>query len=91
MRAARNVPIWVQQLGRKSADDPTLEYMHRALQKMQENRVGFGWWQWKQNTSNPGEYALNYKGPNGAGWVAKEEEISLLSQFMKGRMSRDPC
>jgi hypothetical protein len=76
------VPVWVQQLGRKTGDDRDLAYMRRALDKMTQHRVGWSWWQNKQNTSNPDEYALNYKGP-GSTWIAKQGEIDTLSGYLK--------
>lgn len=80
-----NVPIYLQQVGRNSSEDPGLTFMRRAIEKMNEARAGFAWWQWKQNTSNPGNMGLNYKTPDGAGWIAKQDEISLLSEMMTGR------
>jgi hypothetical protein len=82
MRAARNVPVYIQQLGRKTGDDPTLEYMRDALYKANAARVGFAWWQWKQNTGDPNEYALNYKNAVSGGWIAKEDEIAALSEAL---------
>jgi hypothetical protein len=84
MRASRAAPVWCQQLGRKSGADPTLSHMRSALGQMEDAGIGFAWWQWKQNTSAADEYALNFKDPAGAGWVAKLEEQALLSDFMKG-------
>jgi hypothetical protein len=79
MRDERGVPIFVQQVGRKTGDDLDLAFMRRAVEQLHQYGVGYAWWQWKQNTSDPDEYALNYKGP-GHTWVAKTNEIELLTQ-----------
>jgi hypothetical protein len=82
MRDERGVPIFVQQLGRKTGDDRDLNHMRYALDRMDEEGVGYAWWQWKQNTGNPEEYALNFK--NGAGgWTQKTDEVALLAEHWK--------
>jgi hypothetical protein len=80
MRDARNVPIHVQQLGRKTSDDRDLAHMRRALDKMTEAGVGYAWWQWKQNTSSPDGYGLNFKTDDGNGWTQKTDELAALEQ-----------
>jgi hypothetical protein len=80
MRDERGVPVFVQQLGRKTGDDRDLAFMRRAVEKMYEARTGYCWWQNKQNTSNPDEYALNFKNPAGAGWVRKANEVAVLEE-----------
>jgi hypothetical protein len=53
--------------------------MRSALQQFHEARIGYAWWQNKQNTTNPDEYALRVKDGRG-GWVEKEDEVALLTQ-----------
>ena len=87
MRDERGVPIFVQQLGRKTGDDRNLNHMRRALDRMDEEQVGAAWWQWKQNTDNPDEYALNFKNPDGFGtWVQKADEIALLTEHWSAQV-----
>jgi hypothetical protein len=80
MRDERGVPIHGQQVGRKTGDDRDLAYMRRAVNRLAEEEVGSNWWQWKQNTSNPDEYALNFKTTDGRGWVQKDNEVALLTE-----------
>jgi hypothetical protein len=83
MRDERNVPIWVQQMGRRTSEDPDLSKMRHALQKMKDNNVGYAWWAWKQNTGQADQYALNYEDDDNKGvWIAKENEQALLAEFM---------
>jgi hypothetical protein len=82
LRETYHVPVYVQQIGRNSSDDPDLSLMRRAVRVMRENNIGYAWWQWKQNTSNPGNMGLFYKDerdPSGLTWVAKTEEQKVLT------------
>lgn len=82
-RAAHTVPVFVQQMGRKSGDDPDLMHMQYALERFNAEKIAFTWWQHKQNTTNPEDYALRYKDSSG-GWTPKDDEISLLSAALTG-------
>lgn len=88
MRDTHSVPVWGQQVGRKTADDPTLGNMRHALESMERAGFGFAWWAWKQNTSDPGTYGLNFRNPADSGWTAKTEEQALLAEFMGGNGTR---
>lgn len=81
MRDEYNVPIFVQQLGRLSAEDLDLSLLRTALDKMRAAKVGFAYWQWKQHVANGDGYGLNYPTADGAGWIAKEDEQSCLSEY----------
>lgn len=82
LRETYGVPVYVQQIGRNSSEDPDLKFMKRAVQVMRENNIGYAWWQWKQNTSNPGNMGLHFKNPDdpsGLSWIAKQAELEVLS------------
>lgn len=74
------VPVFVQQVGRLSADDPDNGHMVNALQRLGDARVGYAWWQWKQNTTDPTRYALHFKDDAG-GWTPKQSELDCLTAF----------
>lgn len=80
MRERRGVPIFEQQLGRKTGADRDLAHMRRALARMAEENVGHCWWQWKQNTTSADDYGLNYKSAEGLGWVQKADECEALRE-----------
>lgn len=87
LRADYGVGVYCQQLGRNSSEDVDLALMRRAIQVMRENRIGYAWWQWKQNTANAGNMGLNYKDPNdptGLSWIAKHDEQALLAEDWGG-------
>jgi hypothetical protein len=83
MRAKRNVPVLVQQVGRHTGDDPDCFAMTSALSQLSAAKIHFTWWQNKQNTGNPDDYALHYQDGVG-GWTPKQEEIDVLAAFLKG-------
>jgi hypothetical protein len=80
LRDTRGVPVFVQQLGRKTNYDPDRHLMRRALQAMEDTGTGYCWWQWKQNTDNEDDYGLNYKNQTGTGWVQKTDEMAVLEE-----------
>lgn len=83
LRETYGVAVYVQQLGRNSSEDPGLKYMKRAVQVLRDNNIGYAWWQWRQNTSNPGNMGLNFKDPadpSGMSWIPKEDELAVLRE-----------
>jgi Cellulase (glycosyl hydrolase family 5) len=79
LRDECDVPVFVQQLGRKTGNDRNLVHMRGALETMAANDVGYTWWQWKQNGTSPDDYGLNYKA-SGGGWAQKTDEVATLTQ-----------
>lgn len=80
MRAARNVPVLVQQVGRETSADTTLVHMNSGLSALNANGVHWTYWQWHQNTANPDTYGLNYKDGVG-GWIAKAAEQARVAYY----------
>jgi hypothetical protein len=78
LRDEHGVCVFVQQLGRNSSEDPDGSLLKRAIEKLREANIGYTLWQWKQNTSNPGNMGLNYKTPDGVGWILKQNEVDIL-------------
>lgn len=70
MRAKRNVPVFIQQLGVRSGDDPTQFYLDAALKRVTNAGIGYTGWQWRQNTSRKEEFAIVVEDADtGADWV----------------------
>jgi hypothetical protein len=86
-RARHNVPVWCNQAGRKTGADRDLAFMRAGLQEFHEAGIGLAWWQNRQNTANPDEYALNFKTTDGRGWIQKADEVALLSQYLQGSIA----
>lgn len=81
-RDRHNVPVYINQLGRRTSADPDLSFMRAALQECNDAGIPFAWWQNRQNSIDPGEYALHYPDGQG-GWIDKTDEIECLSGFMQ--------
>jgi hypothetical protein len=81
-RDRHGVPVWINQLGRKTGADRDRVFMRAALEECAEAGLGYAWWQNRQNTPNPDEYGLNIKTADGRGWIQKADEVALLSEFL---------
>ncbi len=58
MQASRQVPVFIQQFGVRTGDDKDGFYLDAGLTRMRTAGIGYTGWQWRQNTSNPDEYAI---------------------------------
>ena len=85
MRSARGVPVFVQQFGVRTGDDPTTFYLDAGLQRLNAAGVGYTGWQWRQNTTNPDEYAIVVKNPQTGADVVKTQVLAVYSQYWKQR------
>ncbi|HZX29495.1 MAG TPA: cellulase family glycosylhydrolase [Telluria sp.] len=84
MRDTRQVPVFIQQFGVRSGDDPTHFYLDAGLARMNAAGVGYTGWQWRQNTTNPDEYALVIEDPNTGADIVKTAELAIYSRYWKG-------
>jgi len=83
MKKRRNVPVFIQQLGVRSGDDPTEFYLDAALRRVTDAGIGYTGWQWRQNTSNRDEYAIVVEDPvTGADWV-KWDVLNVYSRYWR--------
>ncbi len=83
MRSNRNVPIFVQQYGVRTGDDPNEFYLDYGLNKLNSLGVGYTGWQWRQNTTNPDEYAVVLTDPKTNKDVVKNDVLSVYSKYWK--------
>lgn len=80
MKTARNVPVFIQQFGVRTGDDPGNFYLETGLARMRAAGIGYTGWQWRQNTSNPDEYAVVIKDPASGADVIKTAVLALYSK-----------
>jgi Cellulase (glycosyl hydrolase family 5) len=80
MRAASNVPILVQQLGRDSAADPDLSKFRASLSICNANKIHYTIWNKRDNGFSPTKYGQYYKDGAG-GWIRKQNEWDLVAQY----------
>lgn len=83
MRDTRQVPVFIQQFGVRTGDDPTGFYLDAGLSRMNAAGVGYTGWQWRQNTASPDEYAIVLTDPNTGQDVVKDSVLALYSQYWK--------
>jgi hypothetical protein len=85
MRTARGVPVFIQQFGVRTGDDPSTFYLDAGLQRMNAASVGYTGWQWRQNTSSPDEYAVVVKDAVTGVDVVKTNVLAVYSKYWKER------
>lgn len=83
MKTNRNVPVFIQQYGVRTADDPDTFYLDYGLSRMNAAGVGYTGWQWRQNTTNPGEYAVVVLDPNTGQDIVKTDVLAVYSKYWK--------
>lgn len=83
MKKKRNVPVFIQQIGVRSGEDPTQFYLAAALKRVTEAGIGYTGWQWRQNTSNRDEYAIVVEDAlTGADWV-NWDVLNVYSRYWR--------
>lgn len=87
MRAARGVPVFIQQFGVRTGDDPTTFYLDAGLKRMNVAGVGYTGWQWRQNTSTLDEYAIVVKDAATGADVVKTQVLAVYSKYWKERLA----
>lgn len=81
MKANRNVPVFIQQFGVRSGDDPNQVYLDAGLSRMNAAGIGYTGWQWRQNTASPDEYAVVLTDPNTGQDVVKAAVLATYSKY----------
>ena len=69
LRAARHVPVFVQQVGVRSGEDPDRRGLDAMLDALAAARVGYTVWEYR-GAANPDEKGVLYR--RAGGWVAKD-------------------
>ena len=84
MRDTRHVPVFIQQFGIRTSDDtPDHFYLDAGLSKLTAAGVGYTGWQWRQNTTNPGDYAIVVEDPVTGKDIVKTAELGVYSKYWK--------
>jgi Cellulase (glycosyl hydrolase family 5) len=82
LRAQRQVPVFVQQVGVRSSEDPDRRAVREMLQQLAANRIGFTYWDYR-GAGNPDEYSVLYQ--RGQDWVVKREWVDAITPFFRQR------
>ncbi|NEX59460.1 cellulase family glycosylhydrolase [Noviherbaspirillum galbum] len=83
MRNTRNVPVFIQQFGVRTGDDPGNVYLDAGLSRLTAAGVGYTGWQWRQNTASPDEYAVIIEDPATGADIVKSDVLALYSKYWK--------
>jgi hypothetical protein len=83
MKNTRMVPVFIQQFGIRSADDPGNFYLDAGLGRMNAAGVGYTGWQWRQNTSSPDEYAIVISDPTTGADLVKTSVLAVYASYWK--------
>lgn len=83
MKTTRNVPVFIQQFGVRTADDPGQFYLDAGLSRMHAAGIGYTGWQWRQNTPSPDEYAVVLTDAVTGADVVKAGVLAVYSTYWK--------
>ncbi len=83
MKTTRNVPVFIQQFGVRTGDDPTGFYLDAGLSRMNAAGIGYTGWQWRQNTPSMDEYAVIVQDPVTGADIVKTQVLALYSKYWK--------
>lgn len=81
VRIGNNVPVFVQQAGVQSGDDPDLSYLNALLTLLNSSSVGYTYWSYR-DTLNPNAYGVIYQDGKG-GWITKTNFLNTISGYFK--------
>lgn len=80
-REKYQVPVFVQQTGARSGEDPGGVYADVVLSLLNENQVGWAWWTYRQDTFGDG-FSIEYQKKDNS-WVRKDELLAIISKRLK--------
>jgi hypothetical protein len=83
MRNNRDVPVFIQQFGVRTGDDPGNFYLDAGLSRMNAAGVGYTGWQWRQNTTNMDEYAIVVEDPVTGQDRVKQDVLAVYSKYWR--------
>ena len=80
VRRDHNVPVFVQQIGVRSSEDPTRRALNVMLDSMADHNLGYTYWEYRASYSS-GEYGVNYRVGNG--WQVKADWLKDISAHLQ--------
>lgn len=82
LQSTASVPVFVQQAGVQSGDDPNLVYLNAMLALLNSSRVGYTYWDYRDDTNADG-YGVIYQDGNG-GWITKTDFLDTITSGFSG-------
>lgn len=81
LRVSIHVPIFVQQAGVETGEDPQRVYLNALLSLLNNNSVGYSYWEYR-DTFNPNAYGVIYQDGVG-GWITKTDFLNTIIQYFR--------
>jgi len=81
-RAAKNVPVWVNQIGIQSGDPDAELKARNLLSALKTNDVGWAWWTYRGQTLSPDQHGIYYQDADD-NWIVKPVWLALLGSFLR--------
>ena len=81
LRAKAGVPLFVQQVGVKSGEDPDQSQLKQVLGVLNDNRIGFAYWEYR-GAKSPDNYGVLFGGGKKE-WQVNQPVMSAISQAFK--------
>ncbi|GAB2812859.1 glycoside hydrolase family 5 protein [Lentzea nigeriaca] len=82
-RTAHNVPVWINQVGVESGADDAKLKARTVLQAFEDNGIGWAWWTYRLNGTNPDTHGIYYRDPaDPDGWIVKQAWLELVNGYL---------
>ncbi|MFI6094687.1 glycoside hydrolase family 5 protein [Lentzea sp. NPDC051213] len=82
-RSAHDVPVWINQVGVESGDVDAKSKARSVLQAFDDNGIGWAWWTYRLNGTNPDTHGIYYRDPaDPNGWILKPGWLALVNGFL---------
>ncbi|GGU27801.1 glycoside hydrolase family 5 protein [Lentzea flava] len=82
-RTAHDVPVWINQVGVESGDVDAKLKARTVLRAFSDNGIGWAWWTFRLNGTNPDTHGIYYRDPADAdGWIVKQAWLELVNGYL---------
>ncbi|MEV6237714.1 cellulase family glycosylhydrolase [Lentzea sp. NPDC051838] len=84
-RQDHNVPVWINQVGIEGCNDDTeaLGKADQVLDAFKKNSIGWAWWTYRLNGTNPCTHGIYYLDPSApGGWKLKKNWRNLVNGYL---------
>lgn len=89
LRDSKNVPVFVQQTGVTSRDDPDRSYLNALLPRLNAAGLGWEWWEYRDSHLDGGGFGAKYPDGQG-GWITKQAWLDNITHYFNGTTTPPP-
>jgi hypothetical protein len=83
LRSSKRVPIFVQQVGIDTVNDPGLLYQSAVLELLNSWSIGYTWWTYRDGVNPDGKGVMFQDKTNHNKWVTKQPVLDMMGTFFK--------